>query len=235
MAPSRTHIIHVSSTCARRPSLDAVARAQSEIGLHSLVLYALIKFRESAGAHPNVNIDSEISVARFDAVIATSLQSLRSLVSRAPDIHAFQQVDVAQAPMVANWRALLHSGQIVPTPSASRRLRERGGWDPALYLHGRGTSNKIVVEISSQDGHICMASNLIIHHRWCGFLFDDDPSFVSGFSAAIRRCDRFRQHSRLADSIGTTSTHCWPTSTFPRRSTCCLSIWMGMISTFGMP
>jgi hypothetical protein len=35
-----------------------------------------------------------------------------------------------------------------------------------------------VVEISSQDGRVCMATNLLVHHRWRGFLFDGDPVFV---------------------------------------------------------
>jgi hypothetical protein len=35
-----------------------------------------------------------------------------------------------------------------------------------------------VVEIASQDGRTCMASNLIVHHRWTGHLYDGDPVHV---------------------------------------------------------
>ena len=42
-----------------------------------------------------------------------------------------------------------------------------------------GSVSRTVVEISSQDGRTCMATNLLVHHRWRGFLFDGDPVFVA--------------------------------------------------------
>ena len=52
------------------------------------------------------------SLRRFHSL--HSLVQLARFISRAPDTHAFQQVDVAQAALVASWRALLQSGQILP-------------------------------------------------------------------------------------------------------------------------
>jgi len=110
-----------------------------------------------------------------------SFAQLARFISRAPDTHAFQQVDVAQAALVPSWRALLQSGQILPFDTVGFQTYSENEEDGILlYIFTvAGTTNKIVVEISSQDGRICMASNLIIHHRWCGFLFDGDSSFVT--------------------------------------------------------
>jgi hypothetical protein len=117
-------------------------------------------------------------------------------VGRAPDTHAFQQLDVAQAALVANWRGLLQAGQILPFDTVGFQTYSENEEDGILlYIFTvAGTTNKVVVEISSQDGRICMASNLIIHHRWCGFLFDGDSSFVAsgrqffGRHPATRSC-----------------------------------------------
>src|ERR1700704_5437818 len=97
---SRHHTIHVSSTCARRSSLDEGPRARSETGLHSLVLHALIRFGESGGARPDAIF---IGNQRSTILMRSSLRRLHSLrsfaqlarfISRTPDTHAFQQVDV---------------------------------------------------------------------------------------------------------------------------------------------
>jgi hypothetical protein len=119
------------------------------------------------------------SLRRFHSL--RELAQLARFISRAPDTHAFQQLDVAQAALVAGWRALLQSGQILPFDAVGFQAYSENEEDGILlYIFTvAGTTNKTVVEISSQDGRICMASNLIIHHRWCGFLFDGDSSFVT--------------------------------------------------------
>ena len=55
------------------------------------------------------------SLRRFHSL--HSLVPLARFISRAPDTHAFQQVDVAQAALVASWRTLLQGGQILPFDS----------------------------------------------------------------------------------------------------------------------
>jgi hypothetical protein len=55
------------------------------------------------------------SLRRFHSL--HSLVQLARFISRAPDTHAFQQVDVAQAALVASWRTLLQGGQILPFDS----------------------------------------------------------------------------------------------------------------------
>lgn len=52
------------------------------------------------------------SLRRFHRL--RELAQLARFIGRAPDTHAFQQLDVAQAALVASWRALLQSGQILP-------------------------------------------------------------------------------------------------------------------------
>lgn len=110
-----------------------------------------------------------------------SLVHLARFISRAPDTHAFRQVDVTQAALVASWRVLLQGGQILPFDDVGFQAYSENEEDGILlYIFTvAGTTNKVVVEISSQDGRVCMASNLIVHHRWRGFLFDGDPSFVA--------------------------------------------------------
>jgi hypothetical protein len=187
MVSSRQRTIHelVDLLAAVEPRRGA--RARLETGLHSLVLHALIRFGESGGARPDAIF---IGNQRSTILMRSSLRSLHSLrsfaqlarfISRAPDTHAFRQVDVAQAALVASWRALLQSGQILPFDTVGFQTYSENEEDGILlYIFTvAGTINKIVVEISSQDGRICMASNLIIHHRWCGFLFDGDSSFVT--------------------------------------------------------
>ena len=51
------------------------------------------------------------SLRRFHSL--RSLAQLARFIGRAPDTHAFRQVDVAQAALVASWHALLQSGQIL--------------------------------------------------------------------------------------------------------------------------
>src|SRR6266566_8846 len=82
------------------------------------------------------------------------LAQLARSIGRAPDTHAFQQLDVAQATLVASWRALLQSGQVLPFDAVGFQAYSENEEDGILlYIFTvAGTTNKTVVEIRSQDG-----------------------------------------------------------------------------------
>ncbi len=119
--------------------------------------------------------------ARLRAV--PSLRSIkRRLVemARGSEDIVYRQSDVAQKNLVASWRQLQASGVILPLDQVGfSRFSEFEEDGHLLYLLTlAGSTSRTVVEISSQDGRVCMATNLIVHHRWRGFLFDGDPVFV---------------------------------------------------------
>lgn len=96
------------------------------------------------------------------------------------DTESHGAIDVAQKQLVATWRGLAAQGVILPFDQVGFQVRS-GDEEDGLLLYILtlvGSTNRTVVEISSQDGRVCMAANLIIHHRWRGFLFDGDPVFV---------------------------------------------------------
>lgn len=88
--------------------------------------------------------------------------------------------EVAQKALVASWRQLAADGVVLPLDQVGfSRFSEFEEDGMILYLMTlAGTTNRTVVEISSQDGRTCMATNLVVHHRWQGFLFDGDPVFI---------------------------------------------------------
>jgi len=92
----------------------------------------------------------------------------------------YRQSEVAQKSLIASWKQLQASGVILPLDQVGfSRFSEFEEDGHLLYLLTlAGSTSKAVVEISSQDGRVCMATNLIVHHRWRGFLFDGDPVFV---------------------------------------------------------
>jgi hypothetical protein len=92
----------------------------------------------------------------------------------------YRQSEVAQKNLVAYWRQLQASGVILPLDQVGfSRFSEFEEDGHLLYLLTlAGSTSRTVVEISSQDGRVCMATNLLVHHRWQGFLFDGDPVFV---------------------------------------------------------
>ena len=114
------------------------------------------------------------SLRRFHRL--RELAQLARFIGRAPDTHAFQQLDVAQASLVASWRGLLQSGQILPFDAVGFQAYSENEEDGILlYIFTvAGTTNKTVVEISSQDGQ------------------EADPSFA-------------RAKSIVADEIGSRS------------------------------
>jgi hypothetical protein len=92
----------------------------------------------------------------------------------------YRQSEVAQKNLVASWKQLQASGVILPLDQVGfSRFSEFEEDGHLLYLLTlAGSASRTVVEISSQDGRVCMATNLLVHHRWQGFLFDGDPVFV---------------------------------------------------------
>ena len=92
----------------------------------------------------------------------------------------YRQSEVAQKNLIASWKLLQASGVILPFDQVGfSRFSEFEEDGHLLYLLTlAGSESRTVVEISSQDGRVCMATNLLVHHRWRGFLFDGDPVFV---------------------------------------------------------
>jgi hypothetical protein len=93
----------------------------------------------------------------------------------------YRQSEVAQKSLIASWKQLQASGVILPLEQVGfSRFSEFEEDGHLLYLLTlAGSKSRTVVEISSQDGRVCMATNLLVHHRWRGFLFDGDPVFVN--------------------------------------------------------
>ena len=98
-----------------------------------------------------------------------------------PEEAIYRTSEIAQKNLVATWKQLQAAGVILPLDqvgfSRFSEFEEDGHLLYLLTLAGSGT--RTVVEISSQDGRTCMATNLLVHHRWRGFLFDGDPVFVA--------------------------------------------------------
>jgi hypothetical protein len=110
-------------------------------------------------------------------------QIKRKLVqfARGPEEVIYRQSEVAQKGLIACWKQLQASGVILPLDQVGfSRFSEFEEDGQLLYLLTlAGSASRTVVEISSQDGRVCMATNLLVHHRWRGFLFDGDPVFVA--------------------------------------------------------
>ena len=101
-------------------------------------------------------------------------------LARGPENAIYRQSEVAQKNLVAAWKQLQAAGVILPLDQVGfSRFSEFEEDGHLLYLLTlAGSKSRTVVEISSQDGRVCMATNLLVHHRWRGFLFDGDPVFV---------------------------------------------------------
>jgi hypothetical protein len=100
--------------------------------------------------------------------------------ARGPEEAIYRQSEVAQRSLIAAWKQLQASGVILPLDQVGfSRFSEFEEDGHLLYLLTlAGSTSRTVVEISSQDGRVCMATNLLVHQRWRGFLFDGDPVFV---------------------------------------------------------
>jgi hypothetical protein len=139
-------------------------------------------------AHPIVALRPTFARQLLAAVIARlrAVPLLRSIkrrlveFARGPEEIVYRQSEVAQKSLIASWKQLQASGVILPLDQVGfSRFSEFEEDGQLLYLLTlAGSASRIVVEISSQDGRVCMATNLLVHHRWRGFLFDGDPVFV---------------------------------------------------------
>jgi len=101
-------------------------------------------------------------------------------LARGSEEIVYRQSEVAQKNLIATWKQLQSSGVILALDQVGfSRFSEFEEDGQLLYLLTlAGSTSRTVVEISSQDGRVCMATNLLVHHRWRGFLFDGDPVFV---------------------------------------------------------
>ncbi len=125
----------------------------------------------------------------FDAAIArlrkvTWLRQIKrkfTQFERGPEETIYRNSEVAQKNLIATWKQLQAAGVILPLDQVGfSRFSEFEEDGHLLYLLTlAGSTSRTVVEISSQDGRTCMATNLLVHHRWRGFLFDGDPVFVA--------------------------------------------------------
>jgi hypothetical protein len=102
-------------------------------------------------------------------------------LERGPEEVIYRNSEVAQKNLMATWKQLQSAGVILPFDQVGfSRFSEFEEDGHLLYLLTlAGSTSRTVVEISSQDGRTCMATNLLVHHRWRGFLFDGDPVFVA--------------------------------------------------------
>lgn len=93
----------------------------------------------------------------------------------------YRNSEIAQRNLIATWKQLQAAGVILSLEQVGfSRFSEFEEDGLLLYLLTlAGSASRTVVEISSQDGRTCMATNLLVHHRWRGFLFDGDPVFVA--------------------------------------------------------
>ncbi len=107
------------------------------------------------------------------------LRRLTRLVDKL-DGDAFGLSDAAQKSLVATWLAARRQGIVIPFEQVGFKAFSQFEEDRLLlYLFTTiGTSSKIVVEICAGDGRECMATNLILHHGWTGYLWDGDKSNV---------------------------------------------------------
>ena len=96
------------------------------------------------------------------------------------ELRDYRASEIAQKGIIASWRQLQTQGIILPFDQVGfSRFSEFEEDGILLYLMTlAGTRSRTIVEISSQDGRTCMASNLIVHHQWRGYLFDGDPVFA---------------------------------------------------------
>src|ERR1700753_1851887 len=125
----------------------------------------------------------------FDALIArlrgfSLLRNIkRKLVQfeQGPEETIYRASEVAQKNLVATWKQLQATGVILPPAQVGfSRFSEFEEDGHLLYLLTlAGSVSRTVVEISSQDGRTCMATNLLVHHLGRGFLCAGDPVFVA--------------------------------------------------------
>ena len=124
-------------------------------------------------------LDAALARLRAVPLLRSIKRRLVEFLRGSEDI-IYRQSEVAQKNLIASWKQLQASGVILPLDQVGfSRFSEFEEDGHLLYLLTlAGSKSRAVVEISSQDGRVCMATNLLVHHRWRGFLFDGDPVFV---------------------------------------------------------
>lgn len=114
--------------------------------------------------------------------VLNALRELRRLagVMDNIEVEAFRISDVTQKSLVAMWTLAIKQGVRLPLDQVGFRAFSQFEEDGILlYLFTLiGTSSKVVVELCAGDGRECMATNLILHHGWTGFLWDGDKEKV---------------------------------------------------------
>jgi len=125
-------------------------------------------------------LDATVSRLRRVPMLRQIKRKLRQFAQGGEEA-IYRHSEVAQRALIASWKQLQASGVILPLDQVGfSRFSEFEEDGHLLYLLTlAGSTSRTVVEISSQDGRVCMATNLLVHHRWRGFLFDGDPVFAA--------------------------------------------------------
>ena len=125
-------------------------------------------------------VDAVIALLRQVPVLRR-IRRMLTQFAQGPETAIYRQSDIAQKNLIASWKRLQAASVILPLDQVGfSRFSEFEEDGHLLYLLTlAGATSRTVVEISSQDGRVCMATNLLVHHQWRGFLFDGDPTFVA--------------------------------------------------------
>jgi hypothetical protein len=141
--------------------------------------------RTGGSTSPHPTSGRRLLDAAFDRVrgvpILRRIKRGLAQFAQGPEEAIYRNSDIAQKNLIASWKQLQAAGVILPLDQVGfSRFSEFEEDGHLLYLLTlAGSTSRTVVEISSQDGRVCMATNLLVHHRWRGFLFDGDPVFVA--------------------------------------------------------
>jgi len=109
------------------------------------------------------------------------LGAFKRLIDRSKDHPSqFSLADIQQKTLVATWTGLIRQGIVLPLSQVGFKAYSQFEEDGLLlYLFTAiGTSNRKVVELGASDAVGSMATNLILHHGWSGYLFDANRTSV---------------------------------------------------------
>jgi len=105
---------------------------------------------------------------------------------------------ISQVELVATFKLLARSGQVLPLSDVEFRCHSQNGEDGILlYIFAMlgTTERRFFVEIGCGDARESNAANLAINHGWCGV-------FIDGDKQAMERGKRFYASHP--------NTFCWP-------------------------
>ena len=119
-------------------------------------------------------------------ILPTSLLEEIREVRRLPSLShniardVFNVSDVTQKSLVAMWTLARQQGTRLAFNQVGFRAFSQFEEDGILlYLFTIiGASSRVVVEVCAGSGRECMATNLILHHGWTGFLWDGNKDNV---------------------------------------------------------